>query len=77
MGKTIKKYSKSSIEEIEGAKSVGGPCCWTPDDFNYKNKIFNLKEHQNMKKVYFQPFYDCYYFSDPIFIKIRKIWFYC
>jgi hypothetical protein len=34
--KAIKKYSKSSIEEIEGAKSVGGPCCWTPDDFNYK-----------------------------------------
>jgi hypothetical protein len=35
MGKSHKKY-KSSIEEIEGAKSVGGPCCWTPDDFNYK-----------------------------------------
>jgi hypothetical protein len=34
MGKSHKKYSKSSIE-IEGAK-IGGPCCWTPDDFNYK-----------------------------------------
>jgi hypothetical protein len=37
MGKSHKKYSKSSIEEKNnGAKSVGGPCCWTPDDFNYK-----------------------------------------
>jgi hypothetical protein len=52
MGKTIKKYSKSSIEEIEGAKSVGGPCCWTPDDFNYKNKNLILGTPEYEKSIF-------------------------
>jgi hypothetical protein len=37
MGKSHKKkYSKSSIEEKNNGAKFGGPCCWTPDDFNYK-----------------------------------------
>jgi hypothetical protein len=73
--KTIKKYSKSSIEEIEDAKSRGGECCWNPDDFNYKNIIFeNLRQGtpEYEKKYISSPFYDCYYFSDPIFYKNKE-----
>jgi hypothetical protein len=43
MGKAIKKYSKSSIEEIEGASWRS--MLLDSDDFNYKNIIFeNLRQ---------------------------------
>lgn len=73
--KARKNYTKSSIEEIEGAKSRGGACCWTPDDFNYKNIIFeNLRQGtpEYEKKYLSSPFYDCYYFSDPIFYRNKE-----
>jgi hypothetical protein len=41
------------------------------DDFNYKNIIFeNLRQGTpEYEKSIFPAFYDCYYFSDPIFYK--------
>lgn len=73
--KARKNYTKSSIEEIEDAKSRGGECCWVPDDFNYKNIIFeNLRQGtpEYDKKYSSSPIYDCYYFSEPIYYRNKE-----
>jgi hypothetical protein len=73
--KARKNYTKSSIEEIEDAKSRGGECCWVPDDFNYKNIIFeNLRQATTAfdEKYIASPIYDCYYFSEPIYYQNKE-----
>jgi hypothetical protein len=73
--KARKNYTKSSIKEIEDAKSRGGECCWVSDDFNYKNIIFeNLRQGtpEYNEKYISSPSYDCYYFSEPIYYQNKE-----
>ncbi|CAM2868748.1 MAG: hypothetical protein GZ091_19125 [Paludibacter sp.] len=73
--KAKKKYSKKTIGEIEKATSDGGKCCWEPDDFNYKNIIFEkLRQGSTafINKYISHPLYDCYYFSEPIYYQNKE-----
>lgn len=51
-----KKYSKNSVTEIENTTFKGGECCWTAENFNYKNIIFEELEFGT-------PAYEKKYFS--------------
>jgi len=73
--KARKKYSKNAIAEIEKAASDGGECCWLPNNFNYKNIIFeNLRQGSTafINKYVSHPLYDCYYFSEPIYYQNKE-----
>jgi hypothetical protein len=64
MKKETKSTVKSSIEEIEGPKTL-------PEILIIKLIFENVHEHQNMKKKF--PFYD-FTHSYPDFLK-QKFWF--
>jgi hypothetical protein len=71
-----KKYSKNSVTEIENATFKGGECCWTAENFNYKNIIFEELEFGTpaYEKKYFSGLdnYDDFYFSEPIYYKNKE-----
>ena len=82
-----KKYSKSSVTEIENATDRGGACCWVAENFNYKNVIFeelrigstafiekyiSSKITDIEKNIFGTLNYDFYCFSEPIYYENRE-----
>ena len=69
-----KKYSKNfTANDIKTKKYNIGSCCWLPENFKYKNLIFeelSTNSIEYMKKYMIQTEdYEYYSFSEPVFYK--------
>jgi hypothetical protein len=75
-----KKYSKNSVTEIENATFKGGECCWTAENFNYKNIIFEELDFGTpaYEKKYFFGLneygyeFEDFYISEPIYYQNKE-----
>lgn len=75
-----KKYSKNSVTEIENATFKGGECCWTAENFNYKNFIFEELDFGTpaYEKKYFFGLneygykFEDFYISEPIYYQNKE-----
>ena len=75
-----KKYSKNSVTEIENTTFKGGECCWTAENFNYKNFIFEELDFGTpaYEKKYFFGLneygykFEDFYISEPIYYQNKE-----
>jgi hypothetical protein len=74
--KSRKKYSKNTIVEIEDSKGRVDECCWTMENFNNENLIFEeskIGSVEFIKKYSSNPnFYFYYSFSEPIYYQDKE-----
>jgi hypothetical protein len=82
-----KKYSKNSAAEIENATGRDEECCWTTENFTYKNVLFEelqpgssafIEKYMPSKitpfenNVDYTAHYEFYSFSEPIYYKNKE-----